>query len=174
MTTAEIKQKVIDYAYGCGLDPNVALAQIGRESGFREDARGSSGERGLAQIMPGTWERFAQGVPWDAAFDVDYNLSTWCNYMGYLSGLFGGDIRSMLMAYNGGEGHLLDPGRYGGPSQAAQRYAAEILTASGGEWSGSDQIDIAQEPNQPEEFSNWIIWALAIGGVLIAFVVAKD
>src|SRR5262249_39680793 len=115
----EIKQKISDYAWSYGFTPAIALAQAQRESNFDPFANGTSGERGLMQILPSTWASFSGGVSFDSAYDVDYNLTVWGNYMSYLSGLFGGDVTKILQAYNGGEGHLLDPGRYGPPSQAA-------------------------------------------------------
>jgi soluble lytic murein transglycosylase-like protein len=160
MTTEEIKSLVVDYANGCGINPNLALAQISKESGFNPNITGTSGERGLAQIMPGTWQRFApQGIGFDQAYDPDYNLSTWCAYMAYLSGLFDGDMYKVLVAYNGGEGHLLDPGRYGAPSSAAQNYALSILSASG-DWP-------AGNPPPDSSSTDWSMVAL-VGGAVAA------
>jgi len=130
MTKTELQQVVVDYAYGYGIDPQIALAQIQQESGFDPNAVGSSGERGLGQFMPGTWQRFGTGS-FDNAFDYDYNLTAWGNYMTYLLNLFGWDYEKALIGYNGGEGHLLDPGRYGQPSQRARNYARAILANAG-------------------------------------------
>lgn len=117
---------VQDYAYGAGIDPAIAVAQAQRESGFNPNAVGSSGERGLMQFMPATWARFSDR-PFDDAFDPNYNLTAWGNYMGYLLDLFDWDYSKALTGYNGGEGHLTNPGRYGPPSSAAQAYARDIL-----------------------------------------------
>jgi len=163
---------VIDYAYGCQINPNLALAQINRESGFNPGAVGSSGERGLAQFMPGTWQRFApQGIGFDQAFDVDYNLSAWCSYMAYLSGLFSGDMRKVLIAYNGGEGHLLDPGRYGAPSSAAIGYADSILAASG-DWPSGDastSTDGGAPPPPQSDSSTTTLILIGLGLVVALF-----
>ena len=128
----QIRGLVVDYAEGAGIDPRVALAQIERESGFNPEARGAAGERGLAQFLPAAWQRFGFGLSFDAAFDPDYNLAAWAEYMKYLLGLFDGDLERALVGYNGGEGHLLDPARFGPPSAAARRYAREILSRAGG------------------------------------------
>lgn len=127
----QLRNLVVDYAEGAGIDPQIALVQIKRESGFNPDAVGGLGERGLAQFTRGTWQRFGFGLSFDAAFDPDYNLAAWAEYMKYLLGLFDYDYERALIAYNGGEGHLLDPGRFGPPSAAARRYAREILAAAG-------------------------------------------
>ena len=105
MTTDEIKQKVIDYANGYRIDPATAVAQIQRESHFNPNANGSSGERGLAQFMPGTWARFGYG-DFNNAYDPDYALTAWGAYMTYLLGLFNWDYEKALQGYNGGEGNV--------------------------------------------------------------------
>lgn len=130
MTKTELQNIVIDYAYGYGIEPQIALAQIQKESGFNPLAVGSSGERGLGQFMPGTWERFGYGS-FDNAFDYDYNLTAWGNYMTYLLNLFGWDYEKALIGYNGGEGYLTNPGKYGPPSQRAINYARSILSSAG-------------------------------------------
>jgi len=162
MTTDEIKALVISKANQYGINPNVALAQIGRESSFNPRAVGSSGERGLGQFMPGTWVRFSS-APFDQAFDPETNLDAWGRYMTHLSTLFGGDYPSMLIGYNGGEGHLLDPKKHGPPSQAAQDYAQQILAQAG---AGSPDLRIVVEP--PGDESNWLMYAgLGLLGVLL-------
>jgi soluble lytic murein transglycosylase-like protein len=131
MTTDEIKQAVIDYAYGCKIDPGVALAQAARESAnFRQDVifgpyEGGDRERGLMQFTPDTWAMYGTGS-FDNAFDIDYNLSAWCAYMQYLLNLFNWDYQKALTAYNGGPGHLTNPAKYGGPSQAAISYGQQL------------------------------------------------
>jgi soluble lytic murein transglycosylase-like protein len=166
MTTDEIKALVISKANQYGINSNVALAQIQRESGFNPNAVGSSGERGLAQFMKGTWERSGIGSgSFDNAFDPVMNLDAWGRYMNHLSTLFGGDYPSMLIGYNGGEGHLLDPQKYGPPSQAAQGYAQAIL-AQAGVGSGAPDLRLVVEPGGAE--SNWLMYVgLGLLGVLL-------
>src|SRR5262249_55337962 len=127
MTTDEIKQKVVDYANAYGIYPEIALAQINRESGFKPNAVGADGELGIAQFMPGTWARFApQGIGFDQAADVDYSLSAWGAYMTWLLARYGGDYTKALEGYNGGEGHVDN----GTVSSAAQTYASAIIAAA--------------------------------------------
>lgn len=136
MTTDELKQLVINKANQYGINPGIALAQISRESaGFRPDVVfgpfvGGAGERGMSQFTPATWARFGSG-PHTNAYDPVKAMDAWGNYMVYLMGLFGGDYLKALMGYNGGEGHISDPGRYGPPSAAAQAYAREIYAQAG-------------------------------------------
>lgn len=172
MTTEEIKQLVASKANQYGINPNIALAQIQRESSFNPRAVGSSGERGLGQFMKGTWDRFGQGS-FDNAFDPVMNLDAWGKYMSYLLSLFVGDPATMylkaLTGYNGGEGHLTNPEKYGHPSQAAQAYAREIYAQAGfGPESvvNLDQIDIS-----PSDFPLWLL----IGGLgLLLWVAFSD
>src|SRR5215510_2954225 len=115
MTTDEIKALVVSKANQYGINPNIALAQIQRESGFNPRAVGAAGERGLAQFMRGTWEQYGAGS-FDNAFDENANLDAWGNYMAALMGMFSGDYTKALTAYNGGPGHLTDP-----PVRASER-----------------------------------------------------
>lgn len=165
MTTDEIKQKVIDYAYGYGIDPAVALAQAQRESGFNPNAVGADGERGLMQFMPATWSRFSN-VGFDQAFDIDYNLTAWGNYMSYLSGLFGGDLARMLTAYNGGEGHILNPGQYGPPSASALAYSSGILANA----NYTQDYSVAAVPSP---MSNTVAYFAVGAAVLIGLLVLR-
>jgi len=170
MTPDEIKALVIQKANQYGINPNIALAQIDRESHFNPNAVGSSGERGLAQFMPATWARFSS-APFDQAFDPETNLNAWGAYMTYLLGLFGGDYQYSLIGYNGGEGHLLDPGKYGGPSQAAQNYAQQILAASGAGSDGGASIGpIVVSPNSLSGVSPWLL--LGAAGLFLLLVVS--
>lgn len=77
------------------------LAAIARvESGFRVNARGSSGEIGLMQLMPST----ARGLgvnPWDPA----QNVMGGARYIAAQLRRFG-DIRLALAAYNAGPGRV--------------------------------------------------------------------
>jgi soluble lytic murein transglycosylase-like protein len=158
MTTEEIKQLVISKANQYGINPGIALAQIQRESGFNPRAVGGYGERGLGQFMRATWDRFGSG-PFDNAFDPVMNLDAWGNYMVYLMALFNGSYLKALTGYNGGEGHLTNPEKYGPPSAAAQAYAQAIYSQAGfgpGSVVSLDQIDVA-----PSDFPMWLL----IGGI---------
>ena len=168
-TTDQLKQLVIDYSAGCGLDPNIALIQVARESAnFRPDVVygsfvGGAGEKGMTQFTPGTWARFGSG-PQDNAYDPNYAMGAYCGYMKYLLGLFG-DYERALQGYNGGEGNV----QRGTVSAAARRYASEVIAqAQKGEItsSGSDQGD-------HDTGSSLLTW-LAIGGAIAVVWVLVD
>lgn len=169
MTRAELQQLVIDYANGYGIDPQIALAQIQRESGFNPNAVGRDGERGLAQILPSTWPQASQGaIPWDQAFDPDYNLTAWGNYMQWLLDRYGWDYRKALQAYNGGPGNV-DRGTV---SQAARNYAAAIL-ANAGKQNVNYQSDSGSLNDDSSILGLPFIAVLAVGGVA-AWLLLRD
>jgi len=74
------------------------VKQIRHESGFNPNARGSSGEVGIAQIMPQT----AKGWGVDPT-DPVASLNAAAQHMGTYSNDLGGDYAKALSAYNYGE-----------------------------------------------------------------------
>jgi soluble lytic murein transglycosylase-like protein len=166
MANEDIQQKVVDYANAYGIDPNVALAQIARESSFNAKNVGPLGERGLGQFTADTWASYGYGS-FDNAFDVDYNLTAWGNYMSALLGMFGWDYAKALQGYNGGPRWVLN----GTVSSAAQGYAAAILAQAGAKTSTDSTGDIGLIevwPGGYEQIPSWLKWA-GIG--LIAFLI---
>lgn len=177
MTTEEIKQLVVNKANQYGINPNISLAQMARESdGFRQDVVfgpfvGGAGERGISQFTPGTWQRFGAG-PHTNAYDPNLALDAWGKYMTFLLTTFGGDYLYALIGYNGGEGHLLNPQKHGPPSAAAQRYGQEVMARAGvGSGSGVDVGPIIVEPLGGDDFP-WLPVAVAAG--LLFFVALQD
>jgi len=172
MTTQEIKQLVIDYAYGCGINPNVALAQINRESGFDPTVVGADGELGIAQFMPGTWARFGQGAHSNAV-DPVLALNAWCGYMQWLLNRYNYNYKLALQGYNGGEGHV----DRGDVSSGAQAYASAILATAGADEWGNPWPDVQTiaggpaPPGQPPGQVDWQTIAL-VGGVTLALIIA--
>lgn len=81
------------------LDPDLIRAVIRVESNFNPYAVSQRGARGLMQLIPATARRF--GVI--NAFDPRSNLDGGARYLKYLMGLFNGDLRMSLAAYNAGE-----------------------------------------------------------------------
>jgi len=144
MDKNQIISLIQDYAWSIGFPPEIAIAQLDRESGhFRQDVIygpfiGGAGEKGLAQFIPGTWARFGLGGnPYDPAQSLD----AWAYYIGYLRGLFGEDYTKILQAYNGGEGNV----QRGTVSPAAKRYASEILANA-----GRVSVDYSQTQNNSD------------------------
>lgn len=89
-----------------GVSEDLIKAVITVESCFRRKARGTSGEKGLMQLMPGTARRF----------NVRSGYNSWQNvhggtkYLSYLMKYYKGDTRRAIAAYNAGEGNVR-PGR---------------------------------------------------------------
>lgn len=169
MTPEEVQQLVVSKANQYGINPQIALAQIQRESGFREHAVGAAGERGLGQFMQATWADYGSGS-FDNAFDANANLDAWGNYMVALLGTFGGDYVKALTAYNGGPGHLTNPAKYGPPSAAAIAYGQQITTQAGfgpGSVVNLDSVEVAPLGGLP-------MWLLLAGGALILVLVLRD
>lgn len=84
---------------------------------------GAAGERGLMQIMPGTWNdmtrrAFGQVVSFDRAFDPELNELIGRHYLAYLQeflqehrSAWRADERALLLAcYNGGLGRVMAAG----------------------------------------------------------------
>ena len=91
-----------------GVESNFVYSVIKCESSFRENAVSDSGAVGIMQIMPKTAdfisENFFDGKDYDL-FDVDINIEFGVRYIAYLYEKFG-DKRSVLAAYNAGEGNV--------------------------------------------------------------------
>lgn len=158
----QLIDRIRQAARSIGFPEAVAIAQLARESAnFRDDVVygnfvGGSGERGLAQFIPGTWARFGSGMN---PYDPDASLAAWAAYTSYLTRMFDGDLRKVLQAYNGGEGNV----QRGTVSTAARNYASAILSQAGHQTTGSE----TGESVPMGEKSKWFL----IGGVILLAVV---
>ncbi len=89
------------------LNPWLVLAVIQIESRFDNWAVSRKGALGLLQIMPETGEWVARrlGLQWTGPtmlFDPLVNLRIGIEYLGYLKGRYGNDMKAILSAYNAG------------------------------------------------------------------------
>ena len=107
-----------------GVDPEIFIRLIEKESKFNPSAKGTKGELGFTQIKPDTGMKPGYGVtPIQDRLNPEDNLRFGAEYLGALVKNYDGDYSKALMAYNGGPGNV----NRGSPSSAAQAYAAEIL-----------------------------------------------
>lgn len=105
-----------------GLDPELVLAVVSVESGFRPGAVSPKGAQGLMQLMP----RTAASLGVEDAFDPAQNLDGGARHLGQLLALYGGDLTRALAAYNAGEGAVE---RHGGvpPYRETRAYVKKVL-----------------------------------------------
>ena len=82
-----------------GMDPNLVRAIIEQESGFNPRAVGTSGEKGLMQLMPQMARAYgAEG----REFDPETNIRAGIRLLADLFKQFNGDLVKVLTAYNAG------------------------------------------------------------------------
>lgn len=166
-TREQLIDRIRQAARSIGFPEAVAIAQLARESAnFRDDVVygnfvGGSGERGLAQFIPGTWARFGSGMN---PYDPDASLQAWAAYTSYLTRIFDGDLRKVLQAYNGGEGNV----SRGTVSAAARNYASAILSQAGQTTTGSETGELGLLNGR------LLGWVLIGGVILLAVVVLFD
>jgi soluble lytic murein transglycosylase-like protein len=105
-----------------GLDPDLVVAVVSVESGFRPQAVSPKGAQGLMQLMP----RTASSLGVADAFDPAQNLDGGTRHLGQLLTLYGGDLARALAAYNAGEGAV---DRHGGvpPYRETRAYVKKVL-----------------------------------------------
>ncbi len=83
-----------------GVDPNIALAVAQRESQLNQNARGTSGEIGIFQLMPGT----AAGLGVDP-YSITDNIRGGVMYLQQMFSKYG-NWTTALAAYNAGPGNV--------------------------------------------------------------------
>ncbi|MCL2586889.1 MAG: lytic transglycosylase domain-containing protein [Firmicutes bacterium] len=86
------------------IEPDLIASIIRAESGFRHNVISSKGAVGLMQLMPSTARWIAQSNDIDLT-DPETNIRLGTKYLRYLFDRFG-DLRTVLIAYNAGEGKV--------------------------------------------------------------------
>lgn len=105
-----------------GVNQALIKSVITVESCFKSRARGTSGEKGLMQLMPGTARRFK----------VRNGYSSWQNvhggtqYLSFLIRRYNGNLSRAVAAYNGGEGNV---DRSGGIPKRNRGYVKKVMQA---------------------------------------------
>ena len=100
-------QSIRSAAQKYGVKEGLVKAVITVESCFKQSARGSSGEKGLMQLMPSTARRFnfkSSYSPW-------HNIHAGTRYLSYLLQRYDGDLNRTVAAYNAGEGNVRPGGK---------------------------------------------------------------
>ncbi len=90
-------------AQRAGLEPELVLALIQVESGFRRYAVSSAGARGYMQVMPFWTDVIGDGDP-ARLFDLRSNLRYGCTILRHYLDLEKGDLFRALGRYNGSRG----------------------------------------------------------------------
>jgi len=91
------------------IDWRIIKAQFWQESRFDPRATSAAGARGIAQIMPATWDRFGVGDPYNAHDSIWAGVKCMANLIGQWSRPRP-DIDRICLAlasYNAGLGHVL-------------------------------------------------------------------
>ena len=132
MTYAQMFQEI---ALRYDLNWRMLAAQAYIESGFDSLALGKSGDMGLMQILPKTWQEFAPKVNVKDPFESYSNTLVAATYLDYLRTKLSEkgfpQQEWTLVAYNWGPDHVLDFLASGGTWETLdperRKYAEEIL-----------------------------------------------
>ncbi|MGQ9365990.1 lytic transglycosylase domain-containing protein [Azospirillum sp. A39] len=122
----EVKALVTKLAPAYRLDPDLVLAVISVESGYRPNAVSPKQAMGLMQLIPDTAKRFGVADP----FDPEDNIRGGMKYLRWLLAYFKGDVSLALAGYNAGENAVL---RHGGvpPYTETQNYVVRVRSLYG-------------------------------------------
>jgi len=105
-----------------GLDPELILAVIVKESSGRPDAQSRAGAQGLMQLMPKTAAEMGVEDP----LDPEQNIRGGADYLAWLSKRFDGDLPLMLAGYNAGPGNVERAGRTVPPFEETRNYVNRV------------------------------------------------
>lgn len=121
-TTEQLQQIARQKARDFGVNEEVFLRLVGKESGWNPKAGSSAGAQGLTQLMPAT----ARGLGVSNPYDPVQSLTGGARYLGQQLKRFGSYDKA-LAAYNAGPGSVE---KYGGipPYKETQNYVGTILS----------------------------------------------
>lgn len=140
-------EKVAKAARRAGVDPKLAVAIAFRESSLRANPpRGSSGEIGIMQVMPGT----GRGIGFDEKKlqDVDQNIEAGIAYLKQGLQATGNDPKLAAVYYNGGPGAVQALSSGKDPDPRVIEYVRAIN--SFGTFGRPAQKPAEQQPAQPQ------------------------
>lgn len=124
-----------------GVSKDLIKAVITIESCFKSKARGSLGEKGLMQLMPGTARRFSVRD----GYNVRQNVHGGARYLSYLLARYDGNAQRAVAAYNAGEGNVRKNGRI--PNTG---YVSKVMQAYGKFAGGGAPTFVAAKAYTPE------------------------
>lgn len=105
-----------------GVPAAMILAVAAQESGFNPGAVSPKGAQGLMQFMPGTWDRFGQGSP----FDPKEAIFAGARYLRHLA-LKLGSWPLAIAGYNAGGQAVVNAGYRIPPYRETQNYVPAVL-----------------------------------------------
>lgn len=100
---ADLASTIFDVALSERVDPDLAFRLVKLESEFNPRATSRVGAVGLVQVMPSTAVLYDRSVTRETLYDPRTNLRIGFQYLRRLIGLYNGDVRLALLAYNLGE-----------------------------------------------------------------------
>lgn len=115
-------QSIRSAAQKYGVKEDLVKAVITVESCFKKRARGSSGEKGLMQLMPATARRFNL----KNGYSAWQNVHAGTKYLSYLLARYDGDLSRTVAAYNAGEGNVRPGGKI-----RNHYYVSKVMSAYG-------------------------------------------
>lgn len=108
-----------------GIDSGFIHAVILAESNYDSFALSEKGAMGLMQLMPETAEQYGVRNVFDAAQNIEGGVK----YLKDLIGLFKGDTRLVLAAYNAGQEAVKKYGRRIPPYQETRDYISRVMAS---------------------------------------------
>lgn len=168
-TKSELVRLVVDAAERYGITPDIAVAQIQQESGFKVCIGSPKGALGIAQFIKATADRFGLRDRCNPVASMD----AWGRYMRQLLDQFGGDYRLALAGYNAGEGNVR---KYGGvpPFSETQGYVKTILSTGSRSWARTLIAQSGAEMPRTARMIGLLCITAAIVGVNYASAATKD
>jgi soluble lytic murein transglycosylase-like protein len=144
---AKLDELIKQSAARNGIDPNLVVAVMRQESGFKQYARSYKGATGLMQLMPATARRF--GV--NNIYDPAENIEGGSKYLRFLLDKFNGDVKLALAGYNAGEGAVVNYGYNVPPYRETRNYVSSISARYGRDkHAAGNKKQVAAAPKAPE------------------------
>jgi len=152
------KQTILDEAEASGIPPEILTEVLWRESKFRLNALGTSGERGMAQTMVDTAAAPGYGAdPYTPGVDPGADIHFAAQYLSGLKKQYG-TWDAALTAYNWGAGNY-EKGGIGGRPASTTDYVTDILRNAGLQPDQAQTTQAAVTQQQPVQVAD------ASGGV---------